>query len=198
MSVQADCSHALAKKLREAGKQIRSSKKGLRQLGEGNLAGMTIGEDTLNDMEVRERNNEKRAAGGRLGVRVVGGRKQQLRRGTKNAVTYYLYLNESVLWLLPGAQLLFALRVVWLIESYHLPLTLSYAPSIISPHSLSLRMRPQMTPSYPLKSLRNIAPAHTQGLGRNPSPPPPRRLCPTETLVTPPQQLTTIASLLRD
>ena len=59
MSVKADSAHAQANKLREAVKQIRPSRKGHRQLGNGNLAGVATGEHTLNDMEVRERNNEK-------------------------------------------------------------------------------------------------------------------------------------------
>ena len=54
-----------------------------------------------------------------------------------------------------------------------------------------------MTPSHPLKSLRTIALARTQDLGRNPSPSSKEGCGPTERLVKPPQQLTTIANLLR-
>ena len=119
---------------------------------------------------------------GCLGVRGGGERKQQLRRDPKNAVAHHLYPYESVLWLLPGAQLLFAFKVVLPTESYDLPITLPLAPTIASPHSLSLRMRSQMTPSHPLKSLRTISPAHTQDLGRNPSPPSKEGCGPTERL----------------
>ena len=108
---------------------------------------------------------------GCLGVRGGGGRKQQLRRGPKNVVAHHLYPYESVLWLLPGVQLLFGFRVVLPTESYDLSITLPLAPTITSPHSLSSRVRSQMTPSHPVKSLRAIFPTHTQDLGRNPSPP---------------------------
>ena len=50
MAVQADITHAQAKRLQEAVKQIRPSKKGLRRLGKGNLAGVATGEDILSDM----------------------------------------------------------------------------------------------------------------------------------------------------
>ena len=111
-----------------------------------------------------------------------GGRKQQLRWGSKNAVAHHLYPYESVLRLLPGAQLLFALRVVLPTESFDLPITLHLAPTITSPHSLGLGMGSQMTPSHPVKSLRAIFPAHTQDPGRNPSPPSKEGSGPTERL----------------
>ena len=50
MAVQADIAHSQAKKLRKAVKQIRPSKKDLRRLGKGNLAGVATVEDILNDM----------------------------------------------------------------------------------------------------------------------------------------------------
>ena len=116
---------------------------------------------------------------GCLGVRGGGERKQQLRRGPKNAVAHHLYPYEPVLWLLPGAQLLFALRVVLPTGSFDLPITLPLAPTITS---LSLRMNSQMTPSHPLKSLGTISPFHTQDLGRNPGPPSKEDCGPTERL----------------
>ena len=154
-------------------------------------------QNILDDMDERERKNSERAAK-RVSGRARGGeRKQQLRRGPKNAVAHHLHQYESALRLLPGAQLLFAFRVVLPTESYDLPLTLPLAPAITSPHSPSLRMRSQMTPSHPLKSLRTIAPIHTQDLGRNQSPPSQEGCGPTERVVASPQQITTIANLLR-
>ena len=50
MAVQADIAHGQAEKLRETVKQIRPSKKGLRRLGKGNLAGVATGEDILSDV----------------------------------------------------------------------------------------------------------------------------------------------------
>ena len=54
MAVQADSTHAKAKKLCEVVKQIHPSNKDLQQLGKGNLAGVMIGEDILNNMEEQE------------------------------------------------------------------------------------------------------------------------------------------------
>ena len=182
MAVQADITHAQAKRLQEAVKQIRPSKKDLRRLGKGNLAGVATGEDILNDMQEQERKNEERAAK-RVSGRAWGGRKETAAQaGPQECSTYHLYPYESVLWLLPGAHLLFAFRVVLPTESYDLPITLPLAPTITSPHSLSLRMRSQMTSSHPLKSLRTISPAYTQDLGRNPSPPSKEGCGPTERL----------------
>ena len=50
IAVQADIAHAQAKMLRGAVKQIRPSKKDLRRLRKGNLAGVATEEDILNDM----------------------------------------------------------------------------------------------------------------------------------------------------
>ena len=135
-----DIAHAQAKKLREAVKQIRPSKKDLRRLGKGNLAGVMTGEDILNDMEERERKDQERAAKRVSGRARGGGGGRQLGQGPGSAVAHHLHPFESVLRLLPGAQLLFAFRVVLSTEPYDLRLALSLAPTITSPHSLNLRM----------------------------------------------------------
>ena len=62
MAVQADIANAQTKKLQEAVKQIRPPKKDLRRHGKGNLAGVMIGEDILNDMEKREQLGQESAA----------------------------------------------------------------------------------------------------------------------------------------
>ena len=98
--MQADIAHAQAKKLREAVKQIHPSKKDLRRLGKGNLAGVMTGEDILNDMEERERKDQEKAAKwvSRHARGGGGGR-----RGPRSAVAHHLHPFESVLHLLPGA-----------------------------------------------------------------------------------------------
>ena len=51
MAVQADIANVEAKRVREAVKKVRPSKKDLQQLGKGNLAGVITGKGTLDEMQ---------------------------------------------------------------------------------------------------------------------------------------------------
>ena len=62
MTVQADIANAEAQKVREAVKAIRPSKKDLRQLGKGNLAGVLSGEAILKGIKERGEKQSKKVA----------------------------------------------------------------------------------------------------------------------------------------
>jgi hypothetical protein len=62
MSVQADIANTQAQRVREAAKKIRPSKKDLRRLGKGNVAGVMTGENILKEIRVRETMDKEKAA----------------------------------------------------------------------------------------------------------------------------------------
>ncbi|KAG0125778.1 hypothetical protein HOY82DRAFT_542915 [Tuber indicum] len=62
MAVQADIANGEAQKVREAVKAIRPSKKDLRQLGRGNLAGVLSREAILQGIKEQEEKQSKKAA----------------------------------------------------------------------------------------------------------------------------------------
>ena len=62
MSVQADIANTQAQRVREAVKKIRPSKKDLRRLGKGNVAGVMTGENILKEIQVREKIDKEKAA----------------------------------------------------------------------------------------------------------------------------------------
>ena len=133
---------------------------------------------------------------GCLGVRGGGERKQQLRRDPKNAVAHHLYSYESVLWLLPGAQLQFAFRVV-------LPTVLQSAnssaprPNYYLPTPTELEDEVSDDSFTSREELEGYLPRPHPGPGPEPESPLQRRLRSYRKAVTSPQQLTTIAKLLR-
>ena len=62
MAVQADIANAETQRVREAVKKIRPSKKDLRHLGKGNLAGVMTGEGILDAMQERDEKDREKAA----------------------------------------------------------------------------------------------------------------------------------------
>jgi hypothetical protein len=62
MSLQADIANTQAQRVREAVKKIRPSKKDLRRLGKGNVAGVMTGENILKEIQVREKIDKEKAA----------------------------------------------------------------------------------------------------------------------------------------
>jgi hypothetical protein len=62
MSVQADIANTEARRIREAVKKIRPSKKDLRRLAKGNVAGVMTGENILKEIQVQEKIDKEKAA----------------------------------------------------------------------------------------------------------------------------------------
>jgi len=62
MSVQADIANTQAQRVREADQKIRPSKKDLRRLGIGNVAGVMTGENILKEIQVQEKIDKENAA----------------------------------------------------------------------------------------------------------------------------------------
>ena len=62
MAVQADIANAEAQQVREAVKKIRPSKKDLRHLGKGDLAGVITGEGILDVMQECDKKDREKAA----------------------------------------------------------------------------------------------------------------------------------------
>ena len=62
MAIQADIANTEAQRVQEAVKKTRPSKKDLRHLGKGNLAGVITGESILDVMQERDKKDREKAA----------------------------------------------------------------------------------------------------------------------------------------